>query len=100
MRDPLKLRDFTEESESSAYAYLEGIRERRLQAYRVYEEALQQKQAITNEKTLATLKRHLELFNKELSTLDKKIESVEKRVRKMAALRLELAEHGVEIQWQ
>lgn len=69
---------------------LKGIRERRLQPIRVYEQLTLMKAEARREGLESTLNKTLEMFAKELERVDKAFEKLEARVRKLRIIELEL----------
>ncbi len=69
---------------------LNGIRDRRLRAFKIYQEAEQERKETHNQKLATQLSKHINMFNKELAQLDKVLEKVEARALKIRAVKMEL----------
>lgn len=88
--NPIERKNITQLTTDQLEAFLDGIRERRLDPVRLYKEALAQKKEVSDMKAKEKLDKQLAMLEKEIASLDKAIEKVEKRVNNVRALRLEL----------
>jgi hypothetical protein len=77
-------------SDEQLDSLLEGIRTRRLAAYKHYEAAQQAKQEAHDDRLRDSLARELRMFEKEHEVILGKLDKLEKRVLKVRAIRLEL----------
>lgn len=83
-------REMLQLSDEQVDALVEGMRERRLHAYKVYQEAERQKALIQNEKDQAKYAKMLEMFEKEHATAEKALTKLEERIKKIRAMSMDL----------
>jgi hypothetical protein len=76
--------------EDTLYVLLDELRERRLRAVRVLEEAEEIKRLARSERVREMVAKHVTMFDKELLTCTKNLDKLEQRVNKIKALRLEI----------
>lgn len=76
--------------EDIAQAHLDGIRERRMRTFQVYQEVQAEKAKARAASVSKQLEKQLAMLAKEIASLDKYCEKVEVRLNKVRALRLEL----------
>jgi len=73
-----------------AEAFLAKIREKRMYAYSVYEQAVKAKAAARADKITASVHKAIGMMQKEIAALDKAEEKVRNRINKIRALILQL----------
>lgn len=71
-------------------AMLDGLRNRRLNAVRVYEQAQKEAQELADDRARADLMKQCEMCENNISRVDKAIDALETRVNKIRALRMQL----------
>ena len=69
---------------------LEQLRDRRLSAVRLHEQALKAAQEAADEKARLSLFKQCEMATGNITRVDKALDALEKRINKIRALRLEL----------
>lgn len=67
-------------------AFLSAVRERRLAPVKLYQETMQRKAEIKNQRTLELINKQSAMMEKELAALDKALAKVEARAVTIAAL--------------
>lgn len=82
--------DITRVTDDDIVKYLEGIRERRLRAVRVYKKLQAEKERIEDERTRDRLDKEVVQLGKGLARVDKAIDALEDRASKIRALKLQL----------
>lgn len=87
---PIELADLTKLDTDERENLLLGIRERRLYAAKIYEEAKSLKEAAAREKCLERLEHELEMFAKEAVRADRAIEKLEKRITNLRGIEMEI----------
>lgn len=75
-------------SDEEAEVLIDGIRERRLKAFNVFQEAKAEQDKLKQKKGIEAYSRQLTMFTKELAAADKAIDKLESRVLKLRALKL------------
>lgn len=86
---PIWRRDLSQLSIEEIETELDGIRARRLEQYRVYREAVAEKERIEHEKAKAKLEKVLAQTERALKSLDKAIERAQNAVTKLRIARVE-----------
>ena len=76
--------------EAQLETLLEDIRERRLRAVRVYEQALADAKTLADDRARISLKKQIEMLRANLERVDKALAALDDRVQKVRALRLSL----------
>lgn len=87
---PYKRLTIVDLTDEQADAYIEGIRERRMRTFHVYEETQQRKKQARADKALSELDKQLAMLLKEIHKFDGYFEKLEARRNKVRALRLEI----------
>lgn len=73
-------------------AHVMRLRERRMSAYKLYQEAVAAKAKLKEEKDIETYEKRLEQIKKKLDTVDKALESVDKWMADVNVLRLSVGD--------
>ena len=89
---PIHRSEVQELNSSLLDKWLDGIRDRRLAAYRHFEEAEKIRLATEHEALKAMLTKQVHMIEKEKKTLERAIDKVETRAIKIRAIRMQLDE--------
>lgn len=81
---------FDELSLDTKMLYLEQIRDRRLEARRVYDELMSARKAVKDEKLLAKVDRLAKKISTRIDKIDKMVEECESMYREVKAIHLEI----------
>ena len=87
---PIALANISEMTQADRDGLLEGIRERRLQPVKAYEQLTLMQAQARKENLETQWAKQLEMFKKELERADKAMEKLEARSTKLRAIELEI----------